>query len=135
MYEDLATLYSQQARFKDLFALRIRLRQLDEALNLWLETRALGFDCTKPEDKILELLDYVCAGQIMRATLERTTEKLFDNTKYLLFPDLERRVGQWEHIYQVCHQGVKNENYVTLRGLEITPFLCLYVSHGSSQQD
>ena len=105
MDEQLAELYTDQKRHKDLYNLFSRTGQLEKAVSLGL-SEALGRS-TIPESELLNLLDYVWADRIFNED-QHNMKAAFMSSSNCLAPKLSHRIEQWEAHYRIY--GDKRSN-------------------------
>ena len=101
MDEQLADLYTNQKRHKDLYDLFCRTAQLEKALDLGISKDLLQSTAKIPEPQLLTLLDYVWVGQMVKKRHQDFATAYKLRSDYLT-PNIIRRIEQWEsshHIY------------------------------------
>lgn len=128
MYDDLANFYVKQQRHGDHFYLLVKLYRLEEALYVWFEQQLSECAARIPEDEILNVLDYVCAGKRIIGSTEPVPVKLFQESDNILLPNIARRVQQWIAISRINTQGSTILQNVELRSLELKTFFSVQVS-------
>ena len=100
MDEQLAELYTDQEKYKDLYDLYSRTGQLEKALSLGL-SEALVRSTTKiPESELLSLLDYVWFKKIVTKDQHSMTAAFMMPSEYLT-PRIIHRIEQWEAYYRM----------------------------------
>ncbi|KAL9130021.1 MAG: hypothetical protein Q9175_007131 [Cornicularia normoerica] len=95
MDEQLADLYINQKRHKDLYDLFSRTGQLERALDLDLSKDLFRSAAGIPESEILKLLDYVWAGKMVK-TCQQNFAAAFTLRSDYLTPKIIHRIEQWE---------------------------------------
>ena len=92
MFKELAELYLNQGRHVDLFKLYLQQGYLEQALSIPFN------DATAheiPEQRLLEVLDYVAAEQYLRYTISPSAGIGFDLPEVLKTNAVRGRLGQW----------------------------------------
>lgn len=107
MNEELAELYTDQKRHRDLYDLFSRTTQLEKALDIGLSKDLLQSNAAVPESQLLKLLDYVWASQMVKKG-HQDFARAFKLRSDFLTPNIIRRLEQWENSY--CMSGNKGSN-------------------------
>lgn len=128
MYEDLINFYSKQHRHEDRFLLLVKLYRLEDALYVWLEQQPTGSVAGIPEDKVLSILDYVCAGMIISASSERLMAEMFKESDGILLPNIARKAQQWIAASRyIIRKSTAFDNIAT-ESIDLRAFLSVQVS-------
>jgi len=130
MDDDLVDFYVEQQRHKDLFSLYVKMCRFEEALNLCSKQQSLESAIGVPEDEILNVLDYVWAGRMMKAPPKDVATKSFEGSGCILPSDVAREAQQWEDAYRM-HKSSTSLGYAGLGNSKMKAFLSLQVSCGS----
>ena len=100
MDEQLAELYTEQKRHKHLYDLLSRTGQLERALILSLSQDLSQSFAGVAESELLNLLDYVCAGQVM-INRQQDSAAAFKIRSDHFSPNIAHRFEQWEAGHRV----------------------------------
>ncbi len=100
MDEELAELYTEQKRHKHLYDLLSRAGQLERALNLSLCKDLSQSFAGVAESELLKLLDYVCAGQVMKNRRQDSAAAFRIRSDHLP-PNIAHRIEQWDAGHRV----------------------------------
>ena len=128
MYDDLAEFYVKQQRHEDHFYLLVKLCRLEEALIVWFEQQLSNCAASIPEAKILDVLDYVCAGKRMNSSSESRLPKLFRESHRILVPNIALRVQQWIDMSQIDTEDLAVPRGEELKKLDLRAFVTVQAS-------
>lgn len=128
MYDDLAKFYGNQQRYKDHFYLLVKLYRLEEALDIWYEQQLSGHAAGLPEDKILDVLDYVCAGKMMSASSGSELVRVCEEPDKIIMPNISCRVKQWIDVSRIKTHGSAVLQGANSKSSELRTFVNLQVS-------
>ena len=98
MHEELAELYNDQQKHKDLYRLLIRMGKLERALSIAVKEQLWSLSDEISEDEVLKLLDYTSAGLFYQASQKNHTTAIEIEEKYggLLTNDMKLKARQWQ---------------------------------------
>ena len=108
--EQLAELYADQKRHKDLYALFSRTGQLEKALELGLSNDLLRSDAGIPESGILKLLDYVWVGLAVKKRQQDFAAEVKSRADRLT-PNVICRIEQWKASWRTNNDGSSNTHH------------------------
>lgn len=128
MYEDLINFYLKHHRHEDRFVLLVKLYRLEDALHLWFEQHSTGSVAGIPEDDVLNILDYVCAGMIISASSERLMAEVFKESDSILLPNIARKVQQWMAASRYIMQNSTALDDTAMESMDLRAFLSVQVS-------
>lgn len=135
MHDDLAKFYVKHQRYGDYFDLLVKLCRLEEALSVWFEQQLSDYAAGILEDKILNVLDYVCAGKKMSGSLESWVVRLLEELDKIKMPNIACRVRQWVDICRINTQGLTVLQEAESKSLELGTFFNVQVSDSKFCKD
>ena len=112
MDEQLAELYTDQKRHKDLYDLFFRTGKLERALETVLSNDLLQSGTGIPESAILKLFDFVWVGHMMKKRQQNFAASLRLHSDRLT-PTIARRLEQWEAGHHTNMNGDSNGHRIT----------------------
>ena len=128
MLEDLAGLYVAQGRYVDLLKLHLQQGNLEKALSIpFNDDTALDI----PEQRILEILDYVAAKQFLRNS--NSPPAGFDLPKVFKTDAVKERLDQWniglrKRWTPLLEGKLPDQTPMELGHIDIKQFISLHVS-------
>ena len=128
MYDELATFYAERQRYQDLFILLVKSHRLEKAIDVCIEQRSSDSAGRIKEDDILKLIDYLCAGQMMKKSSIMTVRDLEKNG-HKLPPKVASRVQQWNDARRTYYDNSSTVVYAVLKDSDLLPFFSLRVSY------
>lgn len=132
MNNDLAEFYVKQQRHEDHFHLLIKSRHLEEALNVWVEQQISECPILIPENEILNVLDYVCAGKRTSGLSDSDATTIFQKPDKINLLKIESRFEQWATISQISMQDLTSLHDERLKGSDLRAFVSVQVSDSKS---
>ncbi|KAL9101119.1 MAG: hypothetical protein Q9163_003596 [Psora crenata] len=116
MGEDLANLYAEQGRHKELYDILLQMGLLERALITALTCNSRASDAIIPETIIGRLLDYVCVGHFYRRRKDATLIGLLSAELLLVPASLSEAVEFGELPLEMVEEAIAFTKLVVLKG-------------------
>lgn len=134
MYNDLADFYVKQQRHEDHFHLLIKLCRLEEAFYVWFERKSSDCPVSIPESKIMNVLDYFCAGKRTSGLSKSKAATILKKPDTANVPKIASRFAQWITVCQISIQGLTSLYDEELKSVELRAFVSVQVSDSRFRQ-